>query len=162
MRMKSSELKKIADSLLEQGITTKEAYRQAVPLVFDLEDAIKETRKWIAMLNDCLKQLSEGAATYAIDHATALDEPLSAEKDGIQSGSVEIDGETYRLTLSLGDPTRMSGGNLTQDFLKGLPKSWVGSKLTLKQGALSGTSPEQLAKYDLKRDMKRVWSLAGA
>lgn len=157
--MKASEVKKQADALLEQGITTKEQYRQAVPMIFAMQKAVKSAKEWLAVLNDRLKALSEGAATYAVDHASALDEPLSPDKDGIESGSVEIDGETYRLTLSLDAPTRISGGNFTQGYLADLPKGFTASKLTLKASALAGMSPDELARYDLKRDIKRVWSI---
>ena len=157
--MKSSELKKIVGNLLEQGIGTKDAYRQAVPLVFEMEKAITDTKEWLAILKDSHDRLSEGAASYAIDHATALDEPLSADKDGIESGTVEIEGETYRLTLSKDAPTRISGGNFTQGFLADLPKNLTAQKLTLKTSALEGMSPDELARYDLKRDVKRVWSI---
>lgn len=158
--MKSSEVKKIVDELIDQGISTREQYMSAVPLIFEMRKAVKGAKDWLAILVDREKQLSELAAGYAIDHKTALDEPLSTDKDGIESGSVEIDGEDYRLTLSLGHAERISGGNLTQQFLKGLPKGWTTSKLELVQGALAGTSPDELARYDLKRDTKRVWSIS--
>ena len=157
--MRPTEVKKIADELLESGVGTKEQYARSVPLIFQMRDAVKKTKDWLAALNATLDSLSEAAATYAIDHATALDEPLSTEKDGIESGAVTIDGKTYRLTLSLDMPMRISGGNLTQSFLKGLPKKWVGSKLSLATSALAGTSPDELARYDLKRDVLRGWSV---
>ena len=84
------------------------------------------------------------------------------DKDGIESGTVEIDGTTYRLTLSLDAPKRISGGNFTQGYLADLPKGFTASKLTLKASALAGMSPDELARYDLKRDIKRAWTLAGA
>ena len=160
--MKASDLKKECDALLEQGITTKEQYLKAVPMIFELRKAIKGVKDWMTILADRLNQLSEGAAYYAIDHATALDEPLSTLKDGIESGTVEIGGETYRLTLSRDDAERISGGNFTQEFLKKLPKDWVVSKLVLKQSALSDASSEDMAKHDLKRDVKRIWSISEA
>ena len=160
--MKSSEVKKAVDALLECGVRTKEQYREAVPMLFEMVKAIKSAKDWLAVLNDKYSELSEAAATYAIDHASALDEPLSVKKDGIESGTVEIGGETYRLTLSLDAPKRISGGNLTQGFLEELPKEFVKSRLSLSASAFDGMSPDEMARYDLKRDVKRVWSYATA
>ena len=157
--MKASEVKKAGDAILEDGVSTKEQYLRAVPMIFEMRNAIKSAKEWLAILNERHNQLSELAAGYAIDHAKALDEPLATVKDGIESGTVEIGGETYRLTISPDAPKRISGGNLTQGFLADLPKDWVKTKLVLHQGALEGTSPDELARYDLKRDMKRVWSV---
>ncbi len=160
--MKSQDAKKAAEALLEQGVGTKDQYLKAVPMVFEMQRAIKSTRDWLSLLLDVGKQLSEAAAAYAVDHATALDEPLAERKQGVRSGTVDIGGKTYRLTLSLDDAKRMSGGNLTQEFLARLPAEWTAEKLELKQSALKGMSAEELAQHDLHRDVKRVWSVAEA
>lgn len=160
--MKASEVKKMVDELLEQGVRTKDQYLKAVPMLFEMKNAIKGAKDWLEVLNDRYRELSESAATYAIDHATALDRPLSAAKDGIESGEVDIGGGTYRLTLSLDAPKRISGGNLTQGFLEGLPQEFTQKKLSLLTSALEGMSPDELARYDLKRDVKRVWSIPKA
>ena len=160
--MKSSEVKKAVDAVLETGVNTKEQYRRAVPLIFEMLKAIKGAKEWLAVLTDRLEKLSDLSAAYAIDHKNGLDSPLSTDKDGIESGAVEIDGVVYRLTLSLDRPERISGGNMTQDFLAKLPKGFAASKLALKVSALEGMSPDELARYDLKRDIKRVWSIPAA
>ena len=160
--MKSQDAKKAAEALLEQGVGTKDQYLKAVPMVFEMQRAIKSTRDWLSLLVDVGRQLGEAAAAYALDHATALDEPLAERRQGVRSGTVDIGGKTYRLTLSLDDAKRMSGGNLTQEFLARLPSEWTAEKLELKQSALKGMSAEELAQHDLHRDVKRVWSVAEA
>ena len=160
--MNAKEAKKAAEALLEQGIGTKEQYLKAVPMVFEMEKAVKGAKDWLSLLKEVGRRLGECAAAYTVDHATALDEPLSEAKDGVRSGTVEIDGREYRLTLSLDAARRISGGSLTQGFLSRLPAEWTAEKLELKQSALRGVGAEELAQHDLHRDVKRVWSIAAA
>ena len=159
-KKKSSELKKQVDELLDQGVTSKEKFRAALPMMSELRASIASTKEWLVLLQGREKLLSEAAATYAVDHATALDQPLAPVKDGIESGSITIDGVEYGLTLSLDKAKRLSGGNFTKSFLEGLPKEFTASELKLVQSSLAGLSADELARYDLKRDLKRVWSIA--
>ena len=52
----------------------------------------------------------------------------------------------------------ISGANFTQDFLKRLPEAWCKSSLKLNVGALADVDEKTLAKHDIKRDVKGVWS----
>lgn len=160
--MTAKQVKEKVDAILENGVNTKESYLEAVPAIFEMDEAIKSAKEWVAKLVELRETLSEKAATYAIDHVTALDEPLAEVKTGIQSGTVDIDGETYRLTISNGDAKRISGGSFTQKFLAGLPDGWTKTKLALVQSALSGATAEDLAKHDMYRPVKRVWSIPEA
>ena len=122
-------------------------------------------------------------AEYAIDHKSVFTEPLTEIKDGVRNGVVDVDGKQYRLTVSLGKPKRVSGANMTQDFLKRLPESWCSSSLKLNVGALADVDEKTLAeawcksslklnvgaladvdektlaKHDIKRDEVGKWSL---
>ena len=158
--VKPSELKKRAEELLESGVSRMEDFREAVPLVLQLQDAVTNVRSFANALSALELQLGELAATYAIDHVTALDEPLSDAKDGIKSGTVSINGTEYRLTVSLAPARRIDGGSFTQDFLKKLPKEWTGTKLEMRQSALKEVDPAKLAAKGLHRETKRVWSIA--
>ena len=51
-------------------------------------------------------------------------------------------------------------GTLTQEFLAGLPDGWTKSKLALVEGAFRGVDAEEMAKHDLRREIKREWSVA--
>ena len=55
---------------------------------------------------------------------------------------------------------RLGGGTLTQEFLAGLPDGWTKSKLALVEGAFRGVDAEEMAKHDLRREIKREWSQA--
>ena len=158
--MKPSEIKKQADALIEGGVQRMESYRAAVPLVFALRGAAATVKQFAKALDDSASELSRQAAAYAEDHPTALDTPLAEARDGVRNGTVEIDGVTYRLTVSPDKIKRLDGGNLTQKFLEGLPEDWTSSKLTLREGAFKGLDAEELARHDLRREMKREWSVA--
>jgi hypothetical protein len=73
---------------------------------------------------------------------------------------VEIGGTTYRLTVSPDRIRRLDGGNMTQQFLKGLPEGWTKAKLTLVEGAFKDLDAEELARHALCRETKREWSVA--
>lgn len=160
--MKPSELKKQADALLESGIANQTAYRTAVPLLFNLRAAAATVKAFAKALESAADELGDKAAAYAVDHVSAFDEPLAEVKDGIRSGVVSIDEVTYRLTISPDAVKRLSGDNLTQGFLRTLPKGWTNSKLTLAVSELADVPAEKLAENDLYRAMKRVWSFAKA
>ena len=160
--MKPSELLKQANAALENGVRTKEAYLAAVPMVCDLREHAKGLANFAKQLRDAADELVDATAAYAIDHATALDAPLAEWKDGIERGTVAIDGRTYALTISAGDVRRISGGNLTQSFLAGLPGEWTTRKLELKKPALKGATADELEAHDLVREKKRDWSALDA
>lgn len=145
--------------LLESGIDNRERFREAVKRHFRLLWMAKGVMGFAKILANTAKGLGEAAAAYAVDHKTALDvEALSELKTGILNGVVEIDGSKYRLTISRGDPVRIDGGNITQEFLMGLPKAWSESKLELYKSALAKVTEDELREKGLERALKRVWS----
>ena len=76
--MKATELKKMVDALLDEGGVKKmEQYRSAVPTLFEMDEAIANAKDWVKKLVESRNALSESAAAYAIDHPTALDEPIT-------------------------------------------------------------------------------------
>ena len=105
-------------------------------------------------------ELAEQATAYVADHVKALDEPLSEFRGDIENGTVEIEGVTYRLTVSPDAPKRIDGGTLNQDFLKRLPEGWTKEYLKLLVSALKDVDDGELAKHGLKRETKQVWSIA--
>jgi DNA (cytosine-5)-methyltransferase 1 len=124
--MKASEVKKMADTLLENGgVGTRERFMQALPLLFSLKEAAGKVKQFAKALEASADELSRQAAGYAEDHATALDAPLVEVRKGIRSGTVEVGGVTYRLTVSPDKVVRLDGGTLTQEFLAGLPDGWT-------------------------------------
>ena len=88
--MKASEVKKMADTMLENGgVGTRERFMQAVPLLFSLKEAAAKVKQFLKALEASADELSRQAAGYAEDHATALDAPLAEVRKGIRSGTVE-------------------------------------------------------------------------
>ena len=80
------------------------------------------------------------------------------------SGSVEIDGNVYTLTLTDGPIKRVNGDNMTKDFLEGLPKDWTKTKPELDVTAINrlGVGEEALFKHGLIRQEKRMWTMKTA
>ena len=159
--MNATQTKKYVEAILENGVTTRERYLEAVPALFAMDKAIASAKDWIDKLKALRDGLSARVSDYAVDHATALDEPVTADKDGISSGTVEIGGVKYRLTVSSGDFVRKSGGNLTKEFLSRLPKDWTKAvtKLQLDKASLKGKTADELEAEDLFCPVKRVWSV---
>lgn len=155
----AKELQARAEKLLSASVATRATYEEAIPLIFALADKAKSISNYAKILKALAESLSSRAADYAVDHATALDSPLATVKTDIESGEVTIDGTLYRLTISPDEPKRIDGGNMTQDFLKSLPKEWTAAKLSLKKSAVASVSADELEKHNLRREKKRVWSL---
>ncbi len=149
-----------ANGLIEAKVRTKANLFAALPLVFDVRQAAAEQRKWAKDLDALADELAEQATAYVADHVKALDEPLSEFRGDIENGTVEIEGVTYRLTVSPDAPKRIDGGTLNQDFLKRLPEGWTKRYLKLLVSALKDEPDGKLAEYGLKRETKQVWSIA--
>ena len=158
---KGKDLAEEAKALIKNGVTNREAFMAAVPLVVECLDKAKSFNKFVRNLNDAAAKLGALAAEYAKSHPTALDNELHTERDGIISGLVMINEVNYRLTLSKGDPKRESGDNLTAKFLGSLPPAWTKSKLELSVTALNDleVTDTLLADYDLVRPEKVAWSV---
>ena len=157
--MKVQDLIDNAGSIIENGVENRAQFDEAMTLYGDL---VREAARAVAaskLLGELVKGLGALTAEYAIGHKAVFTEPLTEIKDGVKNGIVEVGETQYRLTVSLGDPKRISGSNMTQDFLKRLPEAWCKSSLKLNVGALADVDEKTLAKHDIKRDEKGVWSL---
>ena len=152
-------LSKEANDLLAAGITTRERFETALPLLFEVRGAASGLRLFAKNLEEQSRQICRAAAAYAKDHKTVLPDGLCEVREGIQSGEVEVDGVVYRLTVSPGAFKRISGDNVTQSFLGGLPKKWTRAKLELATAELANIDPDELHQHDLAREVKNEWSV---
>ena len=156
--MKVQELIDNAGSIVENGVENRAQFDEAMSLYGELVCQAAKAAAAEKLLGGLVKALGALTAEYAISHKTVFTEPLTEIKDGVRNGVVDVSGKQYRLTVSLGDPKRISGANFTQDFLKRLPEAWCKSSLKLNVGALADVDEKTLAKHDIKRDEKGVWS----
>ena len=156
----ASTLKTRADALLESGINTRGRYLEALPLLFSLRQAAASLNGFYNSIKECADKIAESAATYAKEHATALDGGLREVKGGKLSGTIRIRDNDYTLTLGNGDIKRTTGDDLTETFLSTLPKEWLRFKPKLNKSEINrlGESDEKLLKYGLFRTESRTWS----
>lgn len=157
--MKVADLIDNARSIVENGVENRAQFDDAMLLYRDLVFQAAKAASAEKLLGGLVKALGALTAEYAIDHKTVFTEPLTDFKDGVKNGLVIVSGKQYRLTVSRGDPKRVSGANMTQDFLKRLPESWCSSSLKLNVGALADVDEKTLAKHDLERKEVGKWSL---
>ena len=159
-KLKPNQIKDAADAILANGVTTRNAFIEAVPYISKLEDALRNVSDFRSKLDATLKRLKEKSALYAEEHPKALDAPISDYKDGLKRGTVTIDGRVFHLTISKGEFKRIDGGNITAEFLATLPESWKKTETVLDKSSLKKASPSdtELAKNGLYRETKRTWS----
>ena len=150
---------KQAAQVAKNGVSVMEDFKKSLPWLDTLDSEIAQLKSHISILADIREVIADSAATYAETHTTALDEPLTEVFDGTRNGSVAMGGKTFRLTVSRGPAKRASGDNMTQAFLKKLPKDWVKSKLVASHETISSQSDDILKKYGLVRPVKRVWTV---
>lgn len=156
--MKVQELIDNAGSIVENGVENRAQFDEAMSLYGELVCQAAKAAAASKLLGELVRGVGALTAEYAFSHKTVFTEPLTEIKDGVRNGVVDVSGKQYRLTVSLGDPKRISGANFTQDFLKRLPEAWCKSSLKLNVGALADVDEKTLAKHDIKRDEKGVWS----
>ena len=156
--MKVQELIDNADSIIENGVENRAQFDEAMSLYGELLCQASKAAAASKHLGELVKGLGALTAEYAIGHKTVFTEPLTEIKDGVRNGVVDVDGQQYRLTVSLGDPKRINGANFTQDFLKRLPEAWCKSSIKLNVGALADVDEKTLANHGIKRDEVGKWS----
>lgn len=163
MRKNSKTIKAEALELLSSaGVTTSEKFCAGVPLLAQMDDQLLSLRLAVKEMQNLRNQLCEGLSDYADSHAKALDTPLKTVKNDVEEGLVTIDCTTYRYTRSFDGLARPSGDNMTQIFLKSLPKEWQREKVELNTQYIGNNdvSDEDLLVHGLmwkrKRDFKVV------
>ena len=147
-----------AGSIVKNGVENRAQFDEAMSLYGELVCQAAKAAAASKLLGELVKGLGALTAEYAIGHKAVFTEPLTEIKDGVRNGIVEVNETQYRLTVSLGDPKRISGANMTQEFLKRLPEGWCKSSLKLNVGALADVDEKTLAKHDIKRDEVGKWS----
>lgn len=159
-KKKPSVLIQDADALIEKGIKTRETYEAALPLMMSMRQAAISLKAYARNLEEHAEALSDATAAYAVEHVTALDEPLHEESGKKQTGSITLGGEVYTLTITPGPIKRTNGDNITKDFLNRLPAEWIKSKPELDVTGINrlGVSEEVLFKHGLLRVEKRAWT----
>ena len=159
-KLKPNQIKDAADAILANGVTTRDAFIEAVPYISKLEAAAKNVSGFSSKLNATLKALKVKTALYTEEHPKAMDAPISDYNDGLKRGAVTIDGEMFHLTIGKGEFKRIDGGNITAEFLATLPESWKKTETVLDKSSLKKASPSdtELAKNGLYRETKRTWS----
>lgn len=156
--MKVQDLIDKAGSIISNGVENRAQFDEAMGLYGELVSQAAKAAAAPKLLGELVIGIGELTAEYAIGHKSVFTEPLTEIKDGVRNGVVDVAGTQYRLTVSLGVPKRVSGANMTQGFLERLPEAWCTKSLKLNVGALADVDERTLAKHDLVRPEKGVWS----
>lgn len=150
-----------SSEIANQKELTKSTYEEAIRRAVEASIRAASFRRKAAELSALSKELGSLAYTYAVEHSTALTEPLVAIKDRTQSGSVTFDdGSVYSLTVGLGDPKRIDGSNITKSFMQTLPKEWTKTKTELAVDAVKSAEPAEREEYGLVCQMQPSWKLS--
>ena len=158
----AKELKIRAAEIAGGQISNKESFHEAVKLAIQIEAMRKNLMTNYRYFGDLLKQLNLKTSNYAIETKTALaDDPLHTEREGLTQGSFIEGDQKFTLSLSPGDFKRISGDNMTQGFLGGLPDGWAAAKMMLDTAFLKEQKfdAETLAKHDLCQETARRWTM---
>lgn len=138
--------------LVEAGVLTACECEEAIKTLLQVETIASALRTAATKFSSLAKDLKEVAADYASKHPKFIE--LKEVKSGVESGSREIEGlGNVTLTMAEGSLRRIDGNNLTSDFLAGLPKKWIKTKLELDNTAIKrlGVDAETLAEQGLER-----------
>ena len=138
----------------ENGVKTKADLTERLPLIVELQDAVKNLRKLMREVSAILDEANEQTGEYVLEHQSVFDDGLNLVRDGTYGGDITIDDVTYHFVKGAGEP-KYEGGNLTQGVLKKLPDEWVKSKLVLN---VATVDDEALEEYHLVRPDKYEWS----
>ena len=154
-------LRKEAEALLAAGVANRDQLMGAVPALVALQKAERAQSQHVKETQAVIRALSDACSAYAREHPEyVFDQTFSVSPIGVESGDVEIDGRTYHFSHGFDGYVRNEPGKtLTQDFLKGLPKGWAKSSLSLDTTAVNKAKPddEKLEEFGLMRKTKDAW-----
>ena len=139
-------------ALVEDGVLTANECDEAIKTYLQVEIIASALRAAATKFSSLAKDLKEVAADYASTHPKFIE--LKEVKSGVESGVREIEGlGKVTLTMAEGSLRRIDGNFLTSDFIAGLPKKWVKTKLELDNTAIKrlGVDAETLAEQGLER-----------
>ena len=161
---RASELVQQAEKLLEDGITRSESYCAALLKMAEIRKRLVSLKSLVKGLENAARRLSDTAAEYAMNRKTAVEggKGLTEYKPNVMRGKIIIDEKVFTLTVSPGPLKRVNGDNMTQDFLRSLPTSWIREIAELDTDTIKrmGVSDAELVEHDLIRLEKRVWAIS--
>jgi len=160
----SNTIKRSFDTLIDEAsetantkVTNRELLQTALEKYFECQKAAKNMKRKQDNLKFCMDAIKDAVTKYADNHF----EPREV-KSGIFETSVEFeDGKEFVMTKSAGPIERISGNNKTQEFLEGLPKEWVRTRLELDTESMNkdAVDAEEMEKFDLCRPDKVAWRM---
>ena len=159
------ETEKIYDkgaALADGGVVTADDCDEAIKTLFQVETIANALRIAATKFGVLANDLKESAALYASTHPKFIE--LKQVKTGVESGRRVIEGlGSVRLTIAEGALRRIDGDFITSDFLEGLPKKWVKTKLELDKTAIRRlrVDDETLAEEGLERVKNATFSREG-
>lgn len=157
MKMKDARTK--VENLLEAGIKTRAQLDEALPILTRLKSMTEVTGQTVRDCNKLIKAMSDACADYAIKHPTSFVDGLQTV-DGVQVGDVLVGDTLYHLANGYEGYKRITGENMNQGFLGGLPKKWVKAKMELDVTGINraGVTLDDLELHGLYRPAKNEWS----
>ncbi len=154
-------LREAAEAALAGCVNNKEKLLAAVPTLVELQKSAKIAEERLKETKAVIDALSKECSAYAHEHPEYVcDDTFSVSPIGVESGDIEIDGTKYHFSYGFEGYTRSDPAEkMTQDFLKGLPKGWAKSKLSLDTTAINKAKPseDELGEAGLERKVKCAW-----
>jgi len=144
------------------SVKSNATFEEAVPVLVELTTKISQMRKTIKSMADLADALNEKVTAYAMAHPSVFVNGLSpADGKMIRHGDVMIGGKLYHFAAGYKGFLRLDGGQLTQEFLDGLPKGWAKGKFEIDATEMKslGVTDDDLQKAGLVRRANNVWSL---
>lgn len=154
-------LREEAEALVKAGVANREQLRSAVPALVALQSAERSLQLRAKETRAVIQALSDACSAYARTHPEyVFDQTFSVSPIGVESGDIEIDGRTYHFAHGFDGYVRTEPSEaMTQEFLRGLPKGWAKSRLSLDTTALNKEKldDDALAAHGLRHKAKDVW-----
>ena len=156
---KTKELIDFANVICDEGFTTYDDFETGLLTYADLMERIDGLKALASRLGSASDRLAAKLSEHAeANPEQVFDAGLVEVKHGQYRGVVTVDEERrFIYTRSNTEIKRSSGDNMTQEFLKELPKKWTGSDLKLVRRNLENVSDEELFEHKLVRTVKRSW-----
>ena len=155
-------LREIREACEEFGsVGNAEQLKAAAPIIAEGLAAIKGTLALIRLTGVSLGKLNDKASKYALEHPTVFNDGLHTSPKGVVSGDLDVDGTTFHFASGYGEPKRIDGDAMSQEFLEGLPAAWIKSRLSINTTGINacGVTVDELEEKGLFRPAKNEWTI---
>lgn len=154
--MKAREMIEAAEDMMGE-CENKEALASQLEAAVELANRAESFRQIAVEMDELSRSLQDQCSDYVEEHPNVMTAKPKEIRDGVTTAAIILGTHRYVVVWSRDKIRRQMAANFTEEFLAGLPKTLVRSRLVLNEGAAIKLDDKELAKLGLARPTRAYW-----